>query len=158
VAILNEYFNEMANAIFQYQGSLDKYIGDAMVAVFGSLIELENPVKNAVECSVAMLKLMPKLNEKWAEKYDGFTMGIGIGVNTGDVFLGNIGSMERMEFTVIGDVVNVSSRFSGLARPGQLLLTEASADKVGEYFNLEELDRANVKGKTEKLRVFDVLF
>ena len=157
VAILNEYFNEMANVIFQYQGSLDKYIGDAMVAVFGSLIELENPVKNAVECSVAMLKLMPKLNEKWARKYDGFTMEIGIGVNTGDVFLGNIGSMERMEFTVIGDVVNVSSRFSGLARPGQLLLTEGSADKVKEYFNLIELDRANVKGKTEKLRVFEVV-
>ena len=66
--------------------------------------------------------------------------------------------MERMEFTVIGDVVNVSSRFSGLARPGQLLLTEASAGQVEEYFTLEELDRANVKGKTEKLRVFDVLF
>jgi class 3 adenylate cyclase/CHASE2 domain-containing sensor protein len=158
VAILNEYFNEMANVIFQYQGSLDKYIGDAMVAVFGSLIELDNPVKNAVECSVAMLKLMPKLNEKWAREYDGFTMQIGIGVNTGDVFLGNIGSMERMEFTVIGDVVNVSSRFSGLAKPGQLLLTEASADKVGEYYTLNELDRTNVKGKTEKLRVFDVKY
>ncbi|MDT8395222.1 MAG: CHASE2 domain-containing protein [bacterium] len=158
VAILNEYFNEMANVIFQYQGSLDKYIGDAMVAVFGSLIELENPVRNAVECAVAMLKLMPKLNEKWARKYDGFTMQIGIGINTGDVFLGNIGSMERMEFTVIGDVVNVSSRFSGLAKPGQLLLTEASAEKVDEYFNLVELDRTNVKGKTEKLRVFDVKY
>ena len=156
VAILNEYFNEMAHIIFQYQGSLDKYIGDALIAVFGSLIEVENPARNAVECAVDMMKLMPGLNRKWEEKYDGFRMDIGIGINTGDVFLGNIGSMERMEFTVIGDAVNVASRFSDKAAPGQILLTQTSAELYGETEKLNELERITVKGKSEGLRVYEV--
>ncbi|UCG38569.1 MAG: CHASE2 domain-containing protein [bacterium] len=155
VAILNEYFNEMAGIIFRYQGSLDKYIGDAMVAVFGSLIELENPVFNAVQASTEMMKLMPTLNGRWAEKYGGFTMQIGIGISSGEVFLGNIGSHERMEFTVIGDTVNVASRFSGLARPGQVLLTEEAARKLEGLWELRELDSARVKGKSEAVRIFE---
>lgn len=158
VAILNEYFNEMAHIIFQYQGSLDKYIGDALIAVFGSLIELENPARNAVQCAVEMMKLMPILNRKWEEKYDGFRMDVGIGINTGDVFLGNIGSMERMEFTVIGDAVNVASRFSDRAAPGQILLTQSSAELFGDPDTLNELDTMTVKGKTEGLRVYEVIY
>jgi class 3 adenylate cyclase len=156
VAILNEYFNEMAQIIFRCHGSLDKYIGDALIAVFGSLVEVENPVKNAVECAVEMIKLMPHLNSKWEEKYDGFRMEIGIGINTGDVFLGNIGSMERMEFTVIGDAVNVASRFSDRADPGQILLTESSALHLSNPDLINELDPIQVKGKSEGLRVFEV--
>ncbi len=158
VAILNEYFNEMAQIIFRYQGSLDKYIGDALIAVFGSLVEVENPVRHAVDCSVEMMRLMPELNRTWEEKYDGFRMDIGIGINTGDVFLGNIGSMERMEFTVIGDAVNVASRFSDRAAPGQILLTQSSAELLGDYEGLAELEKMQVKGKSQGLRVYEVRY
>ena len=158
VAILNEYFNEMANIIFYYKGSLDKYIGDALIAVYGSLIEVENPVYNCVQTAIGMMKIMPMLNSKWSRLYDGFNMEIGIGINTGEVFLGNIGSNERMEFTVIGDAVNVASRFSDLAEPGQILLTEPAWELVSGMVEINELEAAQVKGKSEKLRVFEVVY
>ncbi len=158
VAILNEYFSEMAAIIFRHRGSLDKYIGDAMVAVFGSLVEVENPAAAALAAAVEMMQAMPALNRRWAERYGGFTMEMGIGINSGEVFLGNIGSQERMEFTVIGDTVNVASRFSGIAGAGQVLLTRASADQAGAAASLRPLPAAKIKGKAEMLEVFEAVF
>jgi adenylate cyclase len=156
VRLLNEYFTEMAAIIFAHQGSLDKYIGDAIVAVFGSLITLENSAQMAVRAAVQMMKRLPDLNERWTKEY-GFAMQIGIGVNTGEVFLGNIGSPERMEFTVIGDAVNVASRFSGLAKPGQILITRDTYDQLGAEVRCRALPPAEVKGKSSKLEVFELL-
>jgi class 3 adenylate cyclase len=156
IAILNEYFTEMARIIFDHQGSLDKYIGDAIVAVFGSLIEVENPTENAVRSAVEMMNAMPLLNERWQRTYDGFHMEQGIGINTGEVFLGNIGSPERMEFTVIGDTVNVASRFSGLAGPGEIFLTERAAAGLGPAVPVRELPPSEVKGKSGEMRVYRV--
>jgi class 3 adenylate cyclase len=155
VQILNHYFTEMAGIIFAHNGSLDKYIGDAIVAVFGSLIEVENPARNAVEAAVEMMRRMPALNERWLADY-GFTMEMGIGINSGEVFLGNIGSPERMEFTVIGDTVNVASRFSGLAKGGQILLTRTAATRLDGAVALNALPPAKVKGKAEVQEVFEV--
>ena len=155
VAILNEYFTEMAKIIFDNQGSLDKYIGDAIVAVFGSLIPVENPAKNAVAAAVGMMNRLPEMNREWEARY-GFSMNIGIGISTGEVFLGNIGSPERMEFTVIGDTVNVASRFSGLARPGQVLVTRETLTCLGPGAPHRELPAAEVKGKAGKLEVFEI--
>jgi adenylate cyclase len=157
VQILNEYFTEMAGIIFENQGSLDKYIGDAIVAVFGSLIPLENSAPYAVTAAIEMMKRLPALNERWIKEY-GFTMNIGIGINTGEVFLGNIGSPERMEFTVIGDTVNVASRFSGLAKPGQILMTRETLAYLGSDINYKELPATEVKGKTGKLNVFEIIY
>jgi len=157
IQILNEYFTSMAETIFEQQGSLDKYIGDAIVAVFGSLIPLENPARKAVAAAVAMMNRLPDLNRRWEERF-GFSMNIGIGVNTGEVFLGNIGSPERMEFTVIGDAVNVASRFSGLAKPGQILVTKETLAHLGADFMVREHPPAEVKGKSGKLEVFEIVY
>ena len=157
VQLLNEYFTEMAKIIFKHQGSLDKYIGDAIVAVFGSLIPLENSSKTAVECAIEMMKLLGTLNEKWIRKF-GFKMEIGVGINTGEVFLGNIGSPERMEFTVIGDTVNIASRFSDLAKAGQILITKETLARLGSGIKYEELTPAEVKGKTGRLEVFEIIY
>lgn len=155
IHILNDYFTEMSSIIFSNQGSLDKYIGDAIVSVFGSLIPLENPATSAVNTAIQMMKRMPVLNELWLKEY-GFSMDIGIGINTGDVFLGNIGSPERMEFTVIGDTVNVASRFSGLARAGQILITRDTLAQLGTGMKIIELPPSEVKGKSGRLEVFEV--
>ena len=156
VVILNEYFTEMADIIFSSRGSLDKYIGDAIVAVFGSLIPLQNPTLNATQAAIAMMERMKPLNEKWMTDYD-FHMDIGIGINTGEVFLGNIGSPERMEFTVIGDAVNVASRFSGIAKPGQILVTKESRAFLNGTIPCQQLPSREIKGKSEKQEVFEVV-
>ncbi|HLG19601.1 MAG TPA: adenylate/guanylate cyclase domain-containing protein, partial [Bdellovibrionota bacterium] len=153
---LNEYFTEMAGIIFEHGGSLDKYIGDAIVAVFGSLIELDNSARHAAQAALKMMQRLPALNERWLQKY-GLKMEFGIGLSTGEVFLGNIGSPERMEFTVIGDTVNVASRFSGLAKPGQILMTREVVDALGPDVTFNALPLAEVKGKSEKLEVFDLV-
>ena len=156
VAILNEYFTEMARIIFDNQGSLDKYIGDAFVAVFGSLIEVENSTQHAVEAAIDMMKQMPELNKRWAKEFDGFNMNIGIGINTGDVFLGNIGSPERMEFTVIGDTVNVAARFSDMAEPGEILLPKEAQILLGDSVEVEQLPDIEIKGKSGEMEVYRI--
>jgi adenylate cyclase len=155
--LLNEYFTEMARIIFENQGSLDKFIGDAIVAVFGSLIALENPARTAVQAAIQMMKTLATVNERWTAQY-GFAINIGIGINTGEVFLGNIGSPERMEFTVIGDTVNIASRFSGVARPGQILVTRETLACLGSDINHRELSPVEVKGKTGRLEVFEMIY
>jgi len=157
VRLLNEYFTGMAEVIFANQGSLDKYIGDAIVAVFGSLIPLEKPEMSAVKASIEMMKKLEELNAMWIERGD-FPMHMGIGVNTGEVFLGNIGSQERMEFTVIGDTVNVSSRFSGIAKGGQILVTKSALAGLDESVSIRELPPSPVKGKAELQEVFEVVY
>jgi class 3 adenylate cyclase len=157
VHLLNEYFTEMARIIFENQGSLDKYIGDAIVAVFGSLIRLENAPQTAVRAAIQMMQEMSSLNERWKNQY-GFRMDIGIGINTGEVFLGNVGSPDRMEFTVIGDTVNIASRFSGVAKGGQILITEETLASLGPGINYAKLSPVSVKGKTDKLEVFEIVY
>lgn len=157
VAILNEYFTEMAHIIFENHGSLDKYIGDAIVAVFGSLVELENPTEQAVETALGMVEKMDELNRKWAEELEGFPMFIGLGIDTGEVFLGNVGSPERMEFTVIGTAVNTAQLLSDLADPEQILLSKEAAQALGGKFGLNELPSIVVKERSGELGIFEVV-
>jgi adenylate cyclase len=157
ICLLNEYFTDMAKVIFENQGSLDKYIGDAIVAVFGSLVPVRNAAEMAVRAAVQMMEKMPGLNQRCNLQY-GVDLNIGIGINTGEVLLGNIGSPERMEFTVIGDTVNIASRFSGLAKPGQILVTRPTLDSLPREILCQELPPTEVKGKTGKLEVFEVVY
>jgi adenylate cyclase len=157
VAILNEYFTEMAGIIFEHQGSLDKYIGDAIVAVFGSLIDLENPTSNAVKTAIDMINRMARLNESWSDKYDGLSIEIGIGIDTGEVFLGNVGSPERMEFTVLGSAVNTADHMSRSARPRQILLSEAAAAALGGKVDVRILEPEGAELKKGKPVVLEVV-
>jgi adenylate cyclase len=157
VQLLNEYFTEMAAIIFANQGTLDKFIGDAIVAVFGSLISIHNPGRTAVQAAIQMMKTLETANQRWTAQY-GFAIHIGIGINTGEVFLGNIGSPERMEFTVIGDTVNIASRLSGAARAGQILITQETSTHLGTDIQRQALPPMEVKGKTEKQAVFEIMY
>lgn len=157
VEILNEYFTAMAASVFEHQGMVDKYIGDAVMAVFGSLIHSENPARNAAASAIQMMEILHLLNEGWRTRYRDFRVRIGIGIATGEVFLGNVGSPERMEFTVIGDAVNVASRISGVARPDQILVDRETLQRIGGGFRHISYPPVHVKGKAEKLEVFGIL-
>jgi adenylate cyclase len=121
------------------------------------LIELENPARTAVQAAIQMMKRLETANQRWTAQY-GFPINIGIGINTGEVFLGNIGSPERMEFTVIGDTVNIASRFSGVAAPGQILVTRETLNCLGSDIHHRELPPIEVKGKTGKLAAFEMIY
>lgn len=157
VALLNEYRTEMGRIIFENHGSLDKYVGDAIVAVYGSLIDLENPTSNAVKTAIDMINRMVWLNEKWSSEYDGLKMDIGIGIDTGEVFLGNVGSPERMEFTVIGEAVNMADFLSNTAKPKQILLSEAAYAALGGSIDVRELELKDSKGKQGDQRVLELV-
>ena len=159
VKILNDFFTEMVKITFENQGSIDKYIGDSVVGVFGGLIPLKNSARSAVSAAIQMMHQMPILNERWGKRYDhSLAVEIGIGISTGEVYLGNVGSPERMEFTIIGNAVNLASRFCGLAAVGQILITRETLDHLGPGTKVRQLPAKEVKGKMDKQEVFEILY
>jgi adenylate cyclase len=154
---LNLYFTEMTTAVSDNKGVVNKYIGDAVMAVFGAPLPLENHAESAVKTAIDMIKRLTDLNIKL--KKDGFpTIDIGIGIHSGTVLAGNIGSNQRMEYTVIGDTVNTASRIEGLCKTYKksILISEATQALIPDEINHTFLDSALVKGKKEKLKVYTV--
>ena len=159
VKMLNDFFTEMVRIIFEHQGSIDKYIGDSIVAVFGSLIPLRNSARNAASAAIQMMREMPILNERWKTRYDlAQDVEIGIGISTGEVYLGNVGSLERMEFTIIGNAVNLASRFCELASSRQILITRETLDRLGPENRVRKLPVQEIKGKKEKQEAFEIIY
>lgn len=153
--ILNEYFTRVTDVIFDFGGMLDKYIGDAVMAVFGAPISKGNDAGNCVNAAIQIQRLLVELNRdaaarNWPE------LRVGIGINTGIVTAGNIGSLRRIDYTVIGDTVNIASRLASNAAGGQILISESTAVELGEQFNLDALPPLMVKGRATPLDVFDV--
>jgi len=155
VTILNEYMTEMVAVIFKNKGSIDKFVGDAIVAVFGSLVEVDNHARHAVEGALNMLQRLPELNVKWQQEY-GVGLRIGAGINTGEVFLGNIGSPDRMEFTVIGDAVNLAARLEGLTKfyGVELLVSEFTRQGLDDIL-CRKIDLVRVKGKHKAVAIYE---
>jgi len=153
---LNQYFASMLKAITAESGSVDKFLGDGLMAFFGPLIELENSEVAAVRAARQMQLSMAAINESW-RRQGWRCLEIGIGVNAGDVVAGDLGGAERLEYTVIGDAVNVASRLSGVAKPGQTLVTQAVADCLPpDEFDIRALEAIPLKGKSGKIAVFEV--
>ena len=155
VELLNEHFTAMTGIIFQRQGTLDKFIGDAIMAVWGSPISLPNDIPNSVAAAVEMQRANDMLNEK--RKAEGRPpLEMGIGIATGEVVAGYVGSPDRMEFTVIGDRVNTASRFCSKAGPGEIVVCEMTHEAVKEHFPTTELGAVQLKGKVEPEPAFGV--
>jgi adenylate cyclase len=155
VEVLNEYFTRVTDVIVDHGGMIDKYIGDAVMAVFGVPISKENDAANAVRSAIQIQRLVAEMNRDaaargWPE------LAVGIGINTGMATAGNIGSPRRLDYTVVGDAVNIASRLMDNAAGGQVLISQPTVDELGPEFKLRKLRARRVRGRSEAVQVFDV--
>jgi len=156
--ILNEYFSEMEPIITKYNGVINKFIGDAIMAIFGEPIEDENHPQNAVKCAYEMLKRVRTLRDKWLEEGKP-RIDIGVGINTGEVFIGNIGTETRMEYTVIGDTVNLASRIESYNKvyKTNLLVSKSTYAYISDIADTIKIKDVQIRGKAKKTDIYEVL-
>ena len=156
VALLNEYFTAMTEIIFQYQGTLDKYVGDEIMAIFGAPVSIENDALAAVSAAVAIQALNAELNVV-RQKQGRTVIQLGIGIDSGEVTAGYFGSPMRMEYTVMGDRVNTASRFCGLAEAGQVIVGEETWRSIEGKVDGRVMGSVRLKGKELEVNAYEVL-
>jgi adenylate cyclase len=157
VGILNEYLTEMTDIIFKNNGTLDKFIGDAVMGLFGTPAYFPDHAMRAVRTAVMMQRKLTELNERWAGQ-GRQTLKIGVGINTGNVIAGNMGSLKRMEYTVIGDAVNLASRLESLNKElgTEIIISSSTYEQVKDHVKVKKFTDIKVKGKEELLTVYAV--
>jgi adenylate cyclase len=155
VQLLNRYFSAMTDIIFAHGGTLDKYLGDGLMALFGAPTVTPKDAANAVAAAVAMQRRMLSINDELRE--EGFPeIGIGIGLHTGEVTVGYIGSERRSEYTAIGDAVNTASRLESNAKAGEILVSEVTAKTAHSRYQLAPRDPITVKNREQPVPLFEV--
>jgi adenylate cyclase len=153
--LLNEYFAVMSDEVFRREGTLDKYVGDAIMAVFGAPMAQEDHAARAIETALAMLERLEELN---SQRCRDERFSIRVGINSGRVIAGDIGSPKRMEYTVLGDTVNVASRLeSSVSRPGQVVVGENTYRMTRERFNWNCLGSVSLKGLSRTYEIYEPL-
>jgi adenylate cyclase len=158
VEVLNTYLNEMTNIVFEEGGVLDKYIGDAVMAFWNAPFDQPDHAVRSVRCAVRMRDRLKAMNEDGSFP-KGIELKVGVGVNTGDMVVGNIGAETRYDYTVIGDSVNLASRTESLCKEYgvMIIVTQNTGADIADAFHLRLLDQVAVKGKKEPIRLFEVL-
>ncbi|MBD3884153.1 GAF domain-containing protein [Phormidium tenue FACHB-886] len=156
VAMLNTYFETMVEAVFTYKGTLDKYIGDAIMAVYGSPLPLQDHAWMAVQTAVEMRHRLAQFN---ASRPESHKIRIGIGINSDSVISGNIGSSKRMEFTAIGDGVNLGARLEGASKHYgcDIVISETTYQSCRDRIHVRELDCIRVKGKHKPVSIYELI-
>ncbi|MCD6110007.1 adenylate/guanylate cyclase domain-containing protein, partial [bacterium] len=158
IELINEYLGTMTNIIMKYEGTLDKYVGDAIVAYFGAPINQVDHAKRACHVALEMRAILPQLHKKW-KKEGKPLLDFRIGINTGIAIVGNVGSEKRFEYTIMGDEVNLGSRLEGANKEynTKIMVSEDTYLLVKNYFEFRHLDYLRVKGKREAVRVYELL-
>ena len=154
--LLTEYFSEMVECVFRHGGTLDKFIGDAVMAQWGAPLGESDDADRAMASALDMMEALDTLNEHWTQQGRP-TLQIGIGLNIGDAFAGNIGSERRLEYTVIGDTVNTASRLCGVAGAGEILVSESFRSALMTPPRLDAIAPIELKGKSQPVPVFKVV-
>jgi adenylate cyclase len=154
VEVLNEFFERMTNVIFEHDGTLDKYLGDGLMALFGAPFALQNDAEAAVRAAVNMQKSLAELNMISGKS----PLNIGIGIHTGEAVVGFLGTERRMDYTAIGDTVNVASRLTSQAGPGQIVISTATYSQICREIPCCQLSAMKLKGRDEPIEVHEVLW
>ena len=154
--LLNEYFTEMTDIIFKYDGTLDKFMGDAIMAIFGAPLPMEDHAVRAVRTALEMREKLEEMNdEKFSKSH---RLEVRLGINSGSVVAGDIGSPKRIEYTVLGNTVNIAQRLeAGVAKPGQIVIGEETYKLVKDHFETQELGEFSLKGLEKSIKVYEVL-
>ncbi|MEM7153543.1 MAG: adenylate/guanylate cyclase domain-containing protein [Myxococcota bacterium] len=156
VRILNELFTIVTEIVFRHEGTVDKFVGDCVMAIWGAPTSMEDHATRALEAAEEIISWLEVGNATWEKKY-GVTVRIAIGINSGEAVVGNVGSESRMEYTAIGTTVNVAARLEAIARPQQILISANTARMAGEGFQLAEAGERTLAGSTESLQLFEVV-
>jgi adenylate cyclase len=158
VAQLNEYFSTMVEVVFRHHGTVDKFVGDMVMALFSAPVEDADHAEHAVSAAIEMVSELGKLNRKWLAEGK-VQLDIGIGINSGEMIAGNIGSERIMSYTVIGDNVNLGSRLESLNKEFQsrIIISDATRTRLRTERTLRPLGEVTVKGKTQAVSIFEVV-
>jgi adenylate cyclase len=152
--LLSDYLSRMTDVIFKYEGTLDKYIGDAIMAVFGAPLDMPDHAERSIRSALEMRERLDEFN---SERKEGPTIRIRIGINSGKAVAGEIGSINKKEYTVLGDTVNTASRLeSSVAKPGLIVIGENTYAAVKSIFQCQSLGKATLKGKEKEVAVYEV--
>ena len=153
--LLDKYISEMTKLIHHFDGTLDKIIGDGMLIFFGDPVPVEDHAQRSVLMAIEMQKKVNELSSQW--RHYGHDLSIGIGINTGYMTVGNIGSEAHMDYTVLGNQVNVASRLVSLAKPGQILISQRTYSKIDNSILVEDKGEYHVKGIHQPVKTFNVI-
>ena len=155
---LNEYFTAMVSVVFEHRGTVDKFVGDMIMAIFGAPLSDDHHADHAVQCARAMQSKLVELNREWsAQGRPAFQSGVGI--NTGEVVVGNLGSARMQSYTVIGDAVNLGARIESLCKQfdAEILISEFTRNELTASYEIEEKGAVTVKGKTQPVTIFEIM-
>jgi class 3 adenylate cyclase len=152
---LNEYLSEMTEIVFAHGGTLDKYVGDAVMVFFGDPVPQDDHARRAVQMALEMRERMKRLQDTWLRRYDE-VFKIGIGISTGWVTVGNIGSSARSDYTVLGNHVNLAARLADRAAAGQILVTERTFREVDDLVQGAIIDEVSLKGVGRPIKIYEV--
>jgi class 3 adenylate cyclase len=153
VEVLNECFNEITEAVFDNYGTFDKYVGDCVLAFYGAPISDGNDLQRAIRTALEMQQRFARMAEKWTDPARK-ALGLGVGVNVGEVVVGNIGSQRLMDYTIIGDKVNTAQRLEQVALRGQIVISEEVYERAKSYIQASPMPPVALKGKREPVKAY----
>lgn len=160
VEILNDFLSSMTEAVFVNEGTLDKYIGDCVMAIFGAPVAHPDDPLRAIKAALDMKQRVCRLKEEWCKKMkipEVESFEIGTGIHTGEVIAGNVGNINRMEYTVVSTAVNLASRLENTAEPGQILISRSTYESTKGLINAKELPPVNLKNISKPVEVYEVI-
>ena len=157
VSLLNKYFKAVTSAIFKYNGTVDKFIGDAVMAFYNAPLQQKDHADRAVKSAIEIQKEIEKLNKTLSK--DKLKIAVGVGINTGEAVIGNVGTEQFLDYTAIGDTVNTASRLQGKADANEILISEQTRKAISDkLIKVKDVGEFELKGKAKKLRAYKVVY